>query len=134
MGKIMHTYAQKYRFKHPTTSDFQKVVEQVSQTSWQSYFDQYVYGSQMADVAIDVIKTKNKGTADNPRYESTVQITSKDGDITDVPIVFAFEDGKTMERTWSGKDGKVAYTLGTALRSPGPWLIRSTPSSWRINT
>lgn len=121
MGKIMHTYAQKYRFKHPTTSDFQKVVEQVSQTSWQSYFDQYVYGSQMADVAIDVIKTKNKGTAENPRYESTVQITSKDGDITDVPIVFAFEDGKTVERTWSGKDGKVAYTL--EYSSPLAWAM-----------
>lgn len=75
----------------------------------------------MADVAIDVIKTKNTGSADQPRYESKVKITSKDGDITNVPIVFAFEDGKTVERTWSGKDGKVTYTLEY-----------STPLAWAM--
>lgn len=121
MDKIMMTYAKKFRFKHPTTTDFQKVVEQVTQSSWQSYFDQYVYGSQMADIAIDQIKTKNKGSQAHPRFVSTVNITSKGGDVTDVPIVFAFEDGKLVERTWSGKNGKVTYTL--EYHTPLAWAM-----------
>ncbi|GAE09278.1 hypothetical protein JCM10914_5633 [Paenibacillus sp. JCM 10914] len=121
MNKILFTYANKFRFKHPTTTDFQQVVEQVTKQSWQAYFDQYVYGNQMADVAIDLINTKNIGTPDIPKYESTVKITSKNGDVTDVPILFAFEDGKLLERNWSGQDGKVTYTL--KYNAPLSWAM-----------
>ncbi|MGG1878618.1 M1 family metallopeptidase [Paenibacillus cisolokensis] len=121
MNKIMLTYAKKFRFKHPTTADFQKVVEQVTKTSWQSYFDQYVYGSQMADIAIEDIQVKNKGSEAQPKYESIVKITSRDGDIANVPIVFAFEDGKTLEKVWSGQDGHVTYKL--EYSSPLSWAM-----------
>ncbi len=37
MDKIMRTYFQRWKFKHPTTSDFQQVVEDVTKTSWQPF-------------------------------------------------------------------------------------------------
>lgn len=53
MHRIMRTYTQKYRFKHPTTADFQRVVEQVTKRKWTDFFNQYVYGNQMADFAVE---------------------------------------------------------------------------------
>lgn len=44
MDAILDAYARKYRFKHPSTADFQKVVEKVTKQSWQTYFERYVYG------------------------------------------------------------------------------------------
>lgn len=35
MNNIMSSYARKFRFQHPATSDFQKVVEKVTKKSWQ---------------------------------------------------------------------------------------------------
>ena len=39
MRKIMRTYFQKYKFKHPATADFQRVVESVTKTKWNDYFE-----------------------------------------------------------------------------------------------
>lgn len=43
MDAILAAYARKYRFQHPSTADFQKVVEKVTKQSWQTYFERYVY-------------------------------------------------------------------------------------------
>ncbi|MFC7682199.1 M1 family metallopeptidase [Paenibacillus sp. GCM10028914] len=121
MDKIMMTYAKKYHFKHPTTQDFQQVVEQLTKQSWKPYFDEYVYGNKMADVAIEQIKTKNTGTQDDPAYETIVTIVSKGGFVTNIPISFAFEDGKTVDKVWDGKNGKTEYKI--EHRSPLLWAM-----------
>lgn len=38
MNNIMSSYARKFRFQHPATSDFQKVVEKVTKKSWRVLF------------------------------------------------------------------------------------------------
>ncbi|WP_136607612.1 M1 family metallopeptidase [Paenibacillus dokdonensis] len=121
MSKIMSTYAKKYRFKHPASADFQKVVEQVTRESWQTFFDQYVYGKQMADFAVDSISVHKKDNDTAPVYESTVKISKKGGDYPEVPIMFTFTDGHTLNKVWNGTGDSAEFKL--EYSAPLAWAM-----------
>lgn len=87
MERILSTYVKKYRFKHPTSADFQKIVEQVTRTSWSDYFDQYVYGNGMADFAVEKIRVTPVQKDGQTLYESSVTIAKKA--VTTAPFLFA---------------------------------------------
>ena len=66
MDRVMRAYFQRWKFKHPTTRDFQKVLEQQTGRSWETYFNDFVYGGLMADYAVDAIHVdaiEHKGSA-----------------------------------------------------------------------
>ncbi|MBY3626064.1 M1 family metallopeptidase [Acinetobacter sp. CUI P1] len=111
MNSIMSTYARKFRFQHPTTSDFQKVVEKVTKKSWQPYFEDYVYGGGAPDFSIDTITIKKNGSSDAQSYESIVKITNKGSHYVDVPIKFTFADGSAAERVWNGEGAETTFQL-----------------------
>ncbi|MCM3786765.1 M1 family metallopeptidase [Neobacillus mesonae] len=121
MDQIMATYAAKYRFKHPTTAHFQKVVEQITRKSWAAYFDQYVYGGQMADFAVDSISVQEKGTPEEPSYISSIKVTKNAGDYAKIPIVFSFKDGHMIRKEWNGEGGEIIYNL--TYKAPLDWAM-----------
>ncbi|MNZ80048.1 hypothetical protein D3C78_986720 [compost metagenome] len=111
MKRILYTYSQKYRFKHPTTTDFQKVVEQITGRSWKSYFDQYVYGDKMADYSVDHITIKSINRDGKVLYESTVDISRLGAASPKIPILFTFKDGHTINKVWNGKGNTLQLKL-----------------------
>ncbi|MEK4354108.1 M1 family metallopeptidase [Paenibacillus sp. FSL R5-0475] len=111
MNSIMSTYARKFRFQHPTTSDFQKVIEKVTKKSWQPYFEDYIYGGGAPDFSVDTITIKKNGNSDAQSYESIVKITNKGSHYVDVPIKFTFADGSATERFWSGEGAETTFQL-----------------------
>ncbi|WP_339318119.1 M1 family metallopeptidase [Paenibacillus sp. FSL R10-2734] len=111
MNSIMSTYARKFRFQHPTTSDFQKVVEKVTKKSWQPYFEDYIYGGGAPDFSVDTITIKKNGNSDAQSYESIVKITNKGSHYVDVPIKFTFSDGSATERVWKGEGAETTFQL-----------------------
>ncbi|WP_440961109.1 M1 family metallopeptidase [Paenibacillus nitricinens] len=111
MNSIMSTYARKFRFQHPTTSDFQKVVEKITKKSWQPYFEDYIYGGGAPDFSVDTITIKKNGNSDAQSYESIVKITNKGSHYVDVPIKFTFDDGSATERVWSGEGAETTFQL-----------------------
>ncbi|WP_028594944.1 M1 family metallopeptidase [Paenibacillus assamensis] len=117
MKRILKTYTEKYRFKHPTTADFQRVVESVTKQNWSSFFNQYVYDRQMADFAVESIELNKTGN----QYESIVHITKRGADYPEVPIVFRFEDGSTTRKIWSGEGDRIQYKLTHS--SPLSWVF-----------
>lgn len=121
MHRIMRTYTQKYRFKHPTTADFQRVVEQVTQRKWTDFFNQYIYGNQMADFAVEGIDTRVVDSEGAPRYEATVHIVKKGADYPSVPIVFHFADGSTTRKVWNGDGGRMQYRISHT--APLDWVM-----------
>ncbi|WP_454193145.1 M1 family metallopeptidase [Paenibacillus sp. Marseille-Q7038] len=121
MDKVMSTYAAKYRFKHPTTKDFQTVVEQVTRKSWANFFDQYVYSNMMADFAVDSISVQDQSTETETNYISTVKLTKKAGDYAKIPVVFAFKDGHMIRKEWNGKDANIIYNL--TYKEPIEWVM-----------
>ncbi|QJC50339.1 M1 family metallopeptidase [Paenibacillus albicereus] len=120
MSKILRTYFNQYKFKHPTTADFKRVVEQVTKDSWDDYFSQFVYGGQTADYAVDSIRVSPaEGAGGKPGYESQVVIRRLDGVYGPVNTRFRFADGRTIERAWDGVEADVSYKLSSS--SPLLW-------------
>lgn len=111
MERILSTYVKKYRFKHPSSTDFQRVVEQVTQTSWSEYFNQYVYGSGMADFAVEKISVKPVQKDGKTWYESSITVQKKGSDYKGVPVRIVFEDGHVVNKQWDGREERITYRL-----------------------
>ncbi|MFM9281969.1 M1 family metallopeptidase [Paenibacillus jiagnxiensis] len=118
MEALLRSYVRKYRFKHPSTQDFQRVAEKLTGRSWSQYFNQYVYGSQMADFAVDSIQLRK---LENGMYESVVTVSKKGGDVPAVPVQITFEDKSSVQKTWDGKQQKVTYRIQS--RSPAVSVV-----------
>ncbi|GAC41531.1 M1 family metallopeptidase [Paenibacillus popilliae] len=119
--RIMRTYTQRYRFKHPTTADFQRVVEQVTKRKWNDFFNQYIYGNQMADFAVEGIDTRVVDSEGTSRYEATVHIVKKGADYPSVPIVFHFADSNTTRKVWIGDGERMQYRISHT--APLDWVM-----------
>ena len=52
MARVMRTYQQQWRYRHPTTRDFINVVNQVSGRNMDWFFQQFFYSSNLADYAV----------------------------------------------------------------------------------
>ncbi|WP_239618167.1 M1 family metallopeptidase [Cohnella mopanensis] len=110
MSKIMRTYFQKYRFKHPSSSDFQKVVESVTKTKWADFFQAYVQKGEMADYAVDTISTRKIDDG----YESLVLLRRYGGSPQPVSIWLKFQDGQMLRKKWDGVQSHVQLKLHSA--------------------
>ena len=120
MAKILKTYFQKYKFKHPSTGDFQRVVESVTKAKWTDYFNQFVYSSAMADYAVEAVQIIPVTRDDADMYESTVLIKKNGGSNGPVPIIFKFRDGTTVTKIWNALEDHVQYT--EVQSSPLEWV------------
>lgn len=121
MNKIMYKYAQQYRFKHPTTQNFQKIVEQVSGRSWKNYFDEHVYNNLMIDYAVNNITITPITTNSEVLYESKVELQRNGAIYPKVPLLFKFTDGKAIRKTWSSEDKQIQMKL--TYSAPLDWVM-----------
>lgn len=109
MQKIMRTYFQKYKFKHPTTSDFHHVVEQVTKTKWTEYFNQFVYRNMMADFAVEAIHVRPVTQDGEKLYESIILIKRNGGTNGAVPVILQFADGTSKTNVWAAEESHIQY-------------------------
>ncbi len=110
MQKILRTYFQKYKFKHPSTADFQRVVEQVTKEKWNDYFSQFVYGSQMADYAVEAVHVKPVEQDGKQLYESNVLIRRHGGWNGEIPVLLQFTDGTKLLKAWNSQEATMRYS------------------------
>ncbi|QJD86174.1 M1 family metallopeptidase [Cohnella herbarum] len=110
MSKILRTYFQNYKFKHPSSSDFQKVVESVTKTKWTDFFQAYVQHGEMTDYAIDNINTRKTSEG----YESLVLLKRYGGSPQPVSIWLKFQDGQSIRKKWDGVQTHVQLQLFSA--------------------
>ncbi|MEK0315429.1 M1 family metallopeptidase [Cohnella sp. 56] len=111
MSKVMRTYFQKYRFKHPDSQAFQRVVESVTKEDWKDFFSAYVYRGETADFAVASARTEPDGEGS---YQSSVLLTRKMGSPQAVTVLFGFKDGQTVRKTWDGIQNHVQLRLQSA--------------------
>ena len=127
MQKIMRTYADRWRFKHPKTQDFIAVANDVSGQNLNWFFDQALYSNDILDYSIDKV-TSEKIAADKgfgftmSTADST--LTGKDVDEKDtatmyrsevdvrrlgtfkfpVELEMVFENGEKVRDHWDGQE------------------------------
>lgn len=134
MARVMRTYFQRWQFRHPTTSDFIAVAEEVSGRDLSAFFDQVVLQPNwvnyyVSDVTSDPIggelgvfdidgeritvdadenNAEAEEESDGP-YRSRVSI-ARDGNMQrPVSIEVTFANGETKRETWDGVYRWVAF-------------------------
>jgi hypothetical protein len=60
MDRIMRTYFQKWKFRHPTTQDFIDVVNSVTGTRYNGFFETFLNGSLELDYSVESVRTGKK--------------------------------------------------------------------------
>ncbi len=124
MGRIMRTYYERWKFRHPKTQDFIDVAQEVSEQDLGWFFDQFFRSPGKLDYAVGNIKSDEikapEGIFDGDflpfnesdksvekaetMYRSEVSVVRKGELIFPQEIRIVFEDGQVVEETWDGQD------------------------------
>ena len=135
MARVMRTYQQQWRYRHPTTQDFINVVNQVSGRNMDAFFQQFFYNSGRADYAVASIwneplygKTgiydeggkkvyisrksavQDYQKSSDKRYRSTVTVRRLGTAEAPVDIDVNFENGKVAHEHWDGQNRWTQFT------------------------
>lgn len=110
MNQILRAYFQKYHFKHPSSHDFQKVVESVTKSKWNDFFLAYVQRGEMADFAVETISSKKTKSG----YESLVLLRRYGGSQQPVTVWFQFEDGQNVRKKWDGAQNHIQLQINSS--------------------
>jgi hypothetical protein len=110
MSKIMRAYFQKYRFKHPSFSDFQRVVETVTKEKWDPFFHAYVRQGEMADFSVESIQSRRTDSG----YESRVLLRRNGGSPEPVTLWLQFQNGQSIRKRWDGMQSNVQLKVESA--------------------
>ena len=112
LREALHTYFMRYRFTHPTGTDFIKTVEEVSGRDLKWYFDQAVYGTQVMDYSVanahsDPLKWWEPAAGSNRKdevYRTYVSVKREGDFVFPVDVVVKFDDGSTATEHWDGQE------------------------------
>ena len=121
MKAIMKSYTSAHRFHYPTTTDFQKTIENITGTSWEQFFNVYVHKGNMADFSVECIDIKQKVRNGKKMYCSRVKVARKSGLYAKVPICIRFTDGHELKKKWEGTQKYCTYNL--LYTHPVDWVM-----------
>ena len=126
MLKVIRTYFERYRFRHPSTQDFMATVGEVTGRDWSDFFHQTLFSSEVLDYAVTRVssepvagseglpepvcqlreeETEQSVTA-RPRrsyFATEVVIRRLHGVQLPVQILMVFDNGEMIRRRWDGK-------------------------------
>jgi hypothetical protein len=128
MARVMRTYHQRWRYRHPTLKDFIETVNEVSGRNMDWFFQQFFFSSNLADYAVtDIIRTPALGKAGvydeggkkvtyseeaahkafekstDKHYRTTVVVRRLGEAVAPVDVVVRFEDGGVAREHWDGQ-------------------------------
>ncbi|HUI43367.1 MAG TPA: M1 family metallopeptidase [Terriglobia bacterium] len=118
MRNAMHTYFERYKFTHPTGTDFLKTLEDVSGQDLGWYFNQAVSGTNVLDYEVLAVRSDRADWyVQNPPeakkgqtlYRGTVLIHRKGDFIFPVETEVRFDNGETAHEKWDGRDRWIRY-------------------------
>lgn len=133
MTKVMRSYFQSYQFKHPTTAQFQEVLEQVTKRSWQSYFDSYVYANETNDLVITKIDKRKFQEMNKDIYEYTILLSQNSAVKRIVPIELVYENGAIVRKEWEiGDEANLHFVERSEV--PLSWIKLDPDQSNKLDT
>ncbi|MBN2408687.1 MAG: hypothetical protein JXE07_03030, partial [Candidatus Aminicenantes bacterium] len=140
MARVMRTYYEKWKFRHPRTDDFIAVAEEVSAQDLGWFFDQFLKTAGTLDYAVSSVRSREVaepagffgGEFVAPKRESKGR--DKDGEkvfrnevvvqrkgklLFPQEILVVFEDGEEIREKWDGRDKwkKFIYERPVKLKS-----------------
>jgi hypothetical protein len=134
MARVLRTFHQRWRYRHPTPQDFFATVNEVSGQNLDWFFQQFFYSSNLVDYAVaDIITVPLEGKvgiydeggkkvpyldeaarqafekSKEKRYRSTVVVRRLGEAVAPVDVVVRFESGETVRELWDGKYRWIKY-------------------------
>jgi hypothetical protein len=115
MARVLRTYHERWRFRHPASEDFFAVASEVSGRDLTDFFRQTVLTGDILDYEVATVTSarvaepqgdlegRPASVGERP-FESTVLVRRRGEVVLPVEVAFQFE-GQDLERaTWDGKD------------------------------
>jgi len=116
MQRIMSTYFERWKFKHPKPADFFDTVREVSGRGYVTFFDEVYRSSNTFDYGVqELTSEKIDGGPRTTRpptelYRTTVVIRRYGEATFPVDVVTTFENGQRVKESWDGQDRRVIYS------------------------
>ncbi len=137
MARVMRTFHERWRFRHPSSDDFYAVVNEVSGQDLKWYFDQVVEGSGVLDYEVSLItsrkvpeptgvferagrpetvggkeakrREKEADQKGSRQYQSRVELRRLGEVVFPVEVELLFFGKPPERRSWDGKDRWVRW-------------------------
>jgi len=104
-GKVMKTFYERWRFKHPTTEDLLDVIYEILGRKFEPFITQYLNTSHTLDYAVEK-RDPNKATI------------KKEGElIFPVSVAIELDNGKTETRYWDGNGHEFNIEFNQKIKS-----------------
>jgi hypothetical protein len=139
MDKALRLYADRWRFRHPTTRDFIAAVRDSTGRDWQWFFDRTFYSSGAVDYAVEQAESlpakpprglfEKDGklspgpppSLSKPSGWDTEVLVVRKGDVAmPVDVLLRFAGGRTQREHWDGEARWKRYRVES-----GPKLIEA---------
>jgi hypothetical protein len=105
---FLKSYAQDFRFKHPTEGDILNSASADINTNLTSFFSQFIHGTSRLDYAIRNLKYKTAQNSDSTKkYEITITVAREQDGILPQHIRLTLEDGSFRDTTWENQYRKL---------------------------
>jgi hypothetical protein len=123
MSKVMRTYFERWKFRHPTSADFVQAAEDASGRDLKWFFDQALHSPDKLDYAVGSLASEE---ADPPAgyfngklvtppaakakngpevtYRNEVVVVRKGEWIVPQDVLIVMEGGQTIRETWDGRE------------------------------
>jgi len=113
MQRVLSTFFERWKFRHPQPADFFQTVNEVSGQDLTWFFDQVYRSSNTFDYGVQDLVSERR---DDGAYRTTV-IVRRYGEATfPVEVVTTFTDGDQITEKWDGLDRRAIYTYDRASR------------------
>jgi hypothetical protein len=139
MNRALRLYADRWRFRHPTTRDWIAAVNEATGQNWKWFFDRTFFSSGAVDYAVEeatserakpakgLFETGGKLEEKTPAalarakgWDSAVTV-SRRGDVAmPVDVVLRFDGGRTYRSSWDGEGRWKKFRVGG-----GPKLLEA---------
>lgn len=109
--KVLHTYWDRWKFKHPRTEDFIAVANEASGEDLGWFFDAFVYKTTILDYLLNEVTTQrqNDGT-----YRTNVTVARKTDIQLPVDLRLTFADGSVKNERWNAKQANQVLTYSSS--------------------
>jgi hypothetical protein len=133
LQRIMSTFFERWKFRHPKPADFFAVVSELSGRDLSWFFDQVYNGSNTFDYGVDTFTSVRAGAEGyfgdegslayregddkEPRYVTTVVVRRYGEAVFPVDVLVVFENGEPIRTRWNGKERWRQFTYERASRA-----------------
>ena len=107
MQRVLSTYFDRWRFRHPQPADFFAIVNEVSGQDMTWFFDQVYRSSNVFDYGVQDLQSRNAGGS---TFETSV-VVRRYGEATfPVDVVTTFRNGEQIIEHWDGLERRAVFT------------------------